>query len=216
LDRCDKNDVTSFYTGIKVDMKQSMLWSTLSVSILTYVATAIAPVGASGGNSKFYCGKNNSVPTTMAKTSRGDVAVIRWVSRDVFGEAYPPAVRCNIVSEKFQSFYQDGTLNFLTTGVVNRMPVICAAQAQDGPCNGVLFTLKPGGDPGRTLKRLLAVRDRASGPLAESSATRVYINMKDLLDASPVVSATPMKATKGLSTPVKTKPTSKASGDRVW
>lgn len=193
-----------------------MIWPVLSASILTYVATAITPVGASGGNGKFYCGKNGNEPITMAKTSRGDVAVIRWVSKDVFGDAYPPAVRCNIVSEKFQSFYQDGTLNFLTTGVVNRMPVICAAQAQDGPCNGVLFTLKPGGDPGRTLKRLLAVRDRASGPLAESSVTPVYINMKDFLDKAPVVSATPIRATKDLPTPVKTKPTSKANGDRVW
>lgn len=197
-------------------MKKSMVWSVLSVSVLAYVATAVAPVGASEKNGKFYCGKNGNVPTTMAKTSRGNVAVIRWVSKDVFGEAYPPEVRCNIVSEKFQSFYQDGTLDFLTTGVVNRMPVICAAQAQNGPCNGVLFTLKPSGDPGRTLKRLLDVRIRSSGPLEESSATRVYINMKDFLDKAPVVSATPMKATKGLSTPVKTKPTSKANGDLVW
>jgi Circadian oscillating protein COP23 len=207
-----------FYTGTKVDMKRSVVWSVLSASILTYVATAVAPVGASGENGKFYCGKNGNVPTTMAKTSRGDVAVIRWVSRGVFGDAYPPEVRCNIVSEKFQSFYQDGTLDFLTTGVVNRMSVICVAQAQDGPCNGVLFTLKPGGDPGRTLKLLLGVRIRSSGPIAESSATRVYIKMKDFLDTAPVVSATPMKmkATKGLSTPVKTKPTSKANGDRIW
>jgi Circadian oscillating protein COP23 len=206
-----------FYTGTKVDMKRSMVWSVLSVSILASVATAVAPVGASGENDKFYCGKNGNVPTTMAKTSRGDVAVIRWISRDVFGDAYPPEVRCNIVSKKFQSFYQNGTLDFLTTGVDNRMPVVCVAQAQDGRCNGVLFTLKPGsGDPGRTLKRLLDVRNRASGPLPESSATRVYINMKDFLDTAPVVSATPMKATKGLSTPVKAKPTSKANGDRVW
>jgi hypothetical protein len=213
---CDKNDDTSFYSGTKVDMKRSMAWSVLLVSVLAYVATAVAPAGASGRDDKFYCGKNGNEPTTIARTSRGDVAVIRWVSRDVFGEAYPPEVRCNIVSEKFQSFYQDGTLDFLTTGEVNRMPVICVAQAQNGPCNGVLFTLKPGGDPGRTLKRLLDVRIRSSGPLAESSATRVYINMKDFLDKAPVVSATPMKATKGLSTPVKTKPTSKANGDLVW
>jgi Circadian oscillating protein COP23 len=148
-------------------MKRSIIWSVLSVSILAYVATAVVPVDASGRNAKFYCGKNGNVPTTMAKTSRGDVAVIRWVSKDVFGEAYPPEVRCSIVSEKFQSFYQDGTLDFLTTGVVNRMPLICAAQAQDGPCNGVLFTLKPGDNPGRTLKRLLDVRIRSSGPLDE-------------------------------------------------
>jgi hypothetical protein len=40
--------------------------------------------------------------------------------------------------------------------------------------------------------------------------------MKDFLDKAPVVSATQMKATKGFSTPVKTKPTSKANDDLVW
>ncbi|NJM95323.1 MAG: hypothetical protein HC792_02935 [Acaryochloridaceae cyanobacterium CSU_5_19] len=51
---------------------------------------------------------------------------------------------------------------------------------------GLLFTLKTESDPGQTLKDLLGVKSGASGPLNESSAPRVYIDMEEFLKNAPV------------------------------
>jgi Circadian oscillating protein COP23 len=198
---------------MRIDMKRSLVCSIFSVSILAYAATVVVPARA-GDNDKFYCGKSGGVPTTMAKTSRGSVAVIRWVSKNAFREAYLTEVRCNIVSSKFQSFYQDGSLNFLTTGVINLMPVICAAQVQDGPCKGVLFTLKPSVEnPGRTLTRLLDICNRESGPLLQGFAPHVYINMKEFLATAPVVSTGTERT---VVAPVVQPKFNVGGGDHVW
>jgi Circadian oscillating protein COP23 len=135
---------------------------------------------------KFYCGKSKNVPTTMARTSRGSVPVIRWTSNTM--ENYPPEVRCKMVSLRFQEYYSDGTLNFLTTAVLNRQPVICAVQSKGGPC-GVLFTLKPGSDPDLTLKQLLSIRDRSTNLILNESIASTFIDMNDFLNTAPVEEA---------------------------
>ncbi len=149
----------------------------------------------------------------MAKTSRGAVPVIRWVS--TLGGTYTPENRCKIVSEKFQTFYNDGTLNYLTTGIVNQLPVICAAQTENGPCTGVLFTLKPNSDPGRTLQRLLSIRDRAPGAVLNESSPQVYVNMKDFLNTAPTEADQP-SVNEAISVPNSGGSTATPSGNRIW
>ena len=153
--------------------------------------SASAPVNAAEMDvveSRFNCSQVDGVPTTMAKTSRGMVPVIRWTSNYFSSSGYSPQSRCRAVSRKFETYHQNGTLNFLTTGTINRLPVICVAEVKGGACRGVLFTLKPGANAGRTLRQLLNVRDRASGPLNETSA-RVYIDVEKFLKAAPVEKA---------------------------
>jgi Circadian oscillating protein COP23 len=197
-------------------MKLSLLLSTFSISILVYLSADLTSVRAGTNGSKFYCGQSKNVPTTMAQTSRGVVPVIHWVS--TLGENYTPEYRCKIVSEKFQTFYSNGMLNYLTTGTVNQQPVICAAQQENGPCSGILFTLKPNSDPGRTLRRLLSIRDRAPGAVLNESAPQIYIDMADFLSTAPLdtdqtnnESMTPLQPSGTVTTPV-----SAPSGNRIW
>jgi hypothetical protein len=197
-------------------MKLSRLLSTVSISILVYLSADLTSVRADTTGSKFYCGQSKSVPTTMAQTSRGAVPVIHWVS--TLGEDYTPEYRCKTVSEKFQTFYNNGILNYLTTSTVNQQPVICAAQQENGPCSGVLFTLKPNSDPGRTLQRLLSIRDRAPGMVLNESAPQVYINMADFLSTAPLEteqpsneSIPPLDSSGTVTTPV-----SSPSGNGIW
>ena len=139
----------------------------------------------------FYCGvSDDGVPTTFVKNSRGTFPVIRWVSR-VFDDAgYVPETRCRQVSSKFQQFYERGLLNYVTTGRVNHQPVICVSNAKDGPCLGILFTLKPEQNANRTLEQLFDLKANASaGPLEESNA-RYYLDLDQFIDNQPsVVSA---------------------------
>ncbi len=168
-------------------MKNRIFPSTFMASVA--IATAfIGNSSAFAGTTSFVCGSSNGVPATMAQTPRGNVPVIKWVSNYFSDSGWTPQRRCQEVSRKFQAYYQNGTLNYLTTGEINGQPVVCVAQEKEGPCAGLLFTLKAESNPGETLQRLLDVRDRtAGGPLPESSP-RVYININDVL-AKPVEGA---------------------------
>ncbi|MEB3342000.1 COP23 domain-containing protein [Okeania sp.] len=131
---------------------------------------------------KFYCEQGkNGIPTTFVKTPQGTYPVIRWVSNYFLSAGYTPMTRCRQVSNKFQLFYDDERLNYITTGIVNRQPVVCVSSKNGGPCQGVLFTLKPQQNASQTIQKLFDIRVGAStGPLYESSS-RFYLNFNDYL-----------------------------------
>ncbi|MGK7922886.1 MAG: COP23 domain-containing protein [Trichodesmium sp.] len=132
---------------------------------------------------KFYCERGqNSIPTTFVKTPQGTYSVIRWVSNYFSSAGYSPMTRCRQVSDKFQLFYDDGRLDYITTGIVNRQPVVCVSGQKGGPCQGVLFTLKPQQNASETIQKLFDIRVSAStGPLYENSS-RFYLNFNDYLE----------------------------------
>lgn len=138
----------------------------------------------------FVCGKSNDAPATVARTPRGDIAVIRWVSGFFSGAGFTPQKRCQEVSSRFQTYHSHGTLKYLTTGWLNNQPVICTAQKQGGGCSDVLFTLEPGDDPNQVLRQLLSIRSGATaGPLSRSGSSRqkpIYINLDEYLNRAPV------------------------------
>lgn len=134
----------------------------------------------------FYCGQSQGYPATLARTPRGDVTVIQWVSDFFSASGWTPETRCQEVSRRFQTFSRSGTLQFVTTGYINRQPVICAAQERYGRCTGLLLTLKPGSNPTATLQRLMNAAAYGSSALHESTVETLYINMKDFLRKAPV------------------------------
>lgn len=169
-------------------IKYISLLSTVVLSTVTVLSQLALYSPAQAGSNNFFCGRSQGVPATIARTSRGDVPVIRWVSTQFANSGYTPQKRCQIVSQKFQQYNNDGTLKYLTTGWKNGNSVVCVASYQGGSCSGVLFTLKPGQNPNKTLRQLMAVRTRASGPLNETEE-RVYIDMEQFLQDSPTQEA---------------------------
>ncbi len=126
----------------------------------------------------FFCNYDRSgKPTTFASTPHGVLPLVKWVSHYFAQSGYDPEVRCREVSERFDRFYRQGQLNYITTGIVNNLPVVCVATELGGPCTGVLFTLKPNEDASRVIQQLFDVRAGASGPLYESG-TREYVDIK--------------------------------------
>jgi hypothetical protein len=131
----------------------------------------------------FFCGQSSQgSPTTFVNTPTGNIPLIRWVSQYFNHSGYKPTVRCQEVSQRFNRFYNQGILNFVTTGVVNNQPVVCVASQMGGPCQGVLFTLKSGQNVPRTIQQLFDVRVGVSGPLFESGS-REYIDMRPYTQA---------------------------------
>lgn len=136
----------------------------------------------------FVCAKSNDAPVTLARTPRGDIAVIRWASGFFSGAGFTPQKRCEEVSSRFQTYHSNGTLKYLTTGRVNNQPVICTAQNRGSGCRDVLITLEPEDNPNQVLRQLLSIRSGASsGPLSRGGSTRpLYINLYEYLNRAPV------------------------------
>jgi Circadian oscillating protein COP23 len=182
--------------------------STLSLTMGAALMGAIAPAHAGTANdAKFLCGTSKGVPATVALTSRGYVPVVRWSSNFFGRSGFSPQTRCKMVSAKFQQYYQNGTLNYLTTSTQNRQPVICVAEAKGGACAGVLFTLKPTANPMATLRQLMDVRTRSGavvlnestgGSLPPSADDERYLDMREFLQTAPVESGPRKLPTKGL------------------
>lgn len=132
----------------------------------------------------FFCGNSKGSPATMAETTRGNVPIIHWVS-DYFGSGYSPKDRCELVSAKFQQYYGEGKLKYITTGRQNRQNILCVAEYKDGPCVGTLFTLKPDANPKATLRRLFNISaGKGSGPLFEQRGE--YYDVEEFLNIAPV------------------------------
>lgn len=187
-------------------MKRHQITSLIAFSVVAGATLVMGSQPAQAGEQRFSCSLGKGAPTTMAQTKRGYVPVIRWTSEYFGASGWSPEARCEEVSKRFEAYYKQGILNFLTTGRMNRQSVVCVADYKGGPCSGLLFTLKPGSNPGRTLQRLLAVRYTATGPLNESTA-RVYIDMEDFLSKAPVekeAGATPTQPKVDVTTPQST------------
>jgi len=165
---------------MKTKMIPSLLAATAVLSSAAWLNTSPAQANSS---SEFYCGvdRDGATPATIIRhPQHGEVPVIRWVS-DYFEESgYDPQTRCEMVSKRFQDLHDNGALQYLTTGRMNRQPVVCVSPSDGGECEGLLFTLKPTSNPNQTLQDLMALRAGASGarPLNETGA-RLYINFED-------------------------------------
>ena len=164
--------------------------------LIAACAAATAPVLLAGpaqaAATKFSCATSNGVPTTVARTDDGrTVPMIRWTSNAFDGAGWTPERRCQVVSQRFETFRQQGRLSFITTGFINSLPVICTTSSNGAACpnDGLLYTLKPGQDPTLALKRLFDVRNKARSPLNETNG-RLYLSINELLSPSDSAAAT--------------------------
>jgi Circadian oscillating protein COP23 len=154
----------------------------------------VLPVQAeSQSSNRFFCGKSRNPvtgdenPTTIARTQRGNVLMIHWKST-VFVNGlndFTPESRCIEVSRRFQEFYSQGNLSYLTIGKINNQNVICVAQEYGGACKGLLLTLEPKDDPQVVLRDLMDVRVNARGPITRGTDAP-YIDIEEFLDTAPV------------------------------
>jgi Circadian oscillating protein COP23 len=168
---------------------------------LVGLAPALLPPPAQAAATSFSCGTSNGMPTTVARTHDGrSVPMIRWTSNAFDGAGWTPERRCQEVSQRFESYRRQGRLTYVTTGRINGLPVICTAASNGGPCDGLLYTLKPGQHPTLALQNLFDVRFKARGPLNETTS-RLYLSIEDLLaskaDAPATTAPAPSAAPSG-------------------
>jgi Circadian oscillating protein COP23 len=140
---------------------------------------------------KFSCELMAGAPTTIVKTVRGNIPMIRWV-KSFTGRYNNVSERCNEVSNRLDRFDRDGNLKYIRTGNVNTYPVLCVDSGVSGntcPQNRVLVTLPKGTDSAQMLQQMLDLRARASGRIIELSGKQLvryrdgdaYVNIDLLL-----------------------------------
>jgi len=137
----------------------------------------------------YYCDRStDGTPTTFVKTARGKIPLIRWESEDFTSVGYPPEKRCEIVSEKFQLYVQQGILNYITTGRENHERVICVSREEGGPCEGTLWTLRKDDDADELIDQLLKLSYASGVPFAQNAGgySQVYIEMDNILRNAPI------------------------------
>lgn len=170
-------------------MKLKSLVTVLATAgALTLSATATVSQSHPERDVQFICAQSRrtNVPTTYAWTRRGKIAVVRWQSRL---SDYSPQRRCEEVSPRFQTAYNNGSLSFITNGTINRQRVICTAREVEGACANLLLTLRPQDEPYSTLEQLNQILNgEIVGPVVQNSKPQVYIqiDIEKFLRSAPV------------------------------
>ena len=137
--------------------------------------------------------KANGVPATVVKTKSGkQVPIIYWKSKTFSGSGWTPERRCREVSKRFQQFHSAEKLEFITTGRMNGLPVICVARSSGGACAGLLYTLKPGQNATATLKKLFDVQRKPDGSPLEETTSRIYVSVDSVIQRRMGSALTPV------------------------
>lgn len=154
-------------------MKLSLFGQILGIIALTLDYTVTTQNISYAQTDKFFCSMNGGIPTTLVRTARGNIPMIRWVNAS-FPPPWVPRQRCEEISTRFQHFYNEGTLNFLRAGRLRGQPVLCVASTEGGPCvtDGVLVTFMPGTNPQDVLQQLLNYRSATGGQYIELSGSK--------------------------------------------
>lgn len=135
------------------------------------------------GEAIFFCDLSEpEVPTTMAIGNDGKAhPIIQWSSNFESLEGRTPEERCRVVSQNFQSAYENGNLKYLRGGrASNGLPIVCTTDEQKGACLGTLFSLPFGTNANRTVSQLWQLSDEQRGPLYQTG-NLYYLNIEDLV-----------------------------------
>ena len=144
----------------------------------------------------FYCGAisdretGEKIPATVAwvPQRQSNVPIIAWNSQHVL--AWNPQRRCEAVSPKFQRFYTDGRLNYLSNGETGGYPIICALLDQQEQCSSEnqLFQVRPGSNPEDVVLGLKGILiGDSSEPIYQSSGKRIFVSVSMFLENAPAI-----------------------------
>ena len=135
------------------------------------------------GESRFWCSSSTGLPVTVYQNPQGAIEPwIEWASDYFSGSGYNPETRCQLVSQRLESYRRNQQLKYITVGVMNNQNVICTAYQINGVCQNLIYTLRPGQDPIGSLYNLLAWRQGQVGmPSADESSQIPYIDVSQKL-----------------------------------
>lgn len=179
----------NIFVSLLSQQKERNLAGYKDQDILSSLATS--PVGKSSskalGEGQFFCDQSTGVPVTVYRTPQGKQEPwIIWTSGFFSDSGYDPITRCETVTKRLETYRRDRVLKYITVGTLNNFNVICTASVINGPCQGLIYTLRPQQDPIRTLNNLFVWLNRKSpGSSVLESGTIPYIDVQSKLEEMP-------------------------------
>jgi hypothetical protein len=136
------------------------------------------------GKSGFRCSTSTGAPVTVYQNPQGAVEPwIEWTSHYFSASGYDPATRCQLVSQRLETYRRQRVLKYITVGQMNGQNVICTASQLNGRCQNLIYTLRPGQDPIGSLYNLLAWRQGYVGMASFDESSKIpYIDVRGKLE----------------------------------
>jgi hypothetical protein len=180
----------------KIMKKLPRIVKPLSVALMV-ASAAIAFPRAGQTQATFVCripqsGAFAGRPATIANTNAGPKIVISWQSERFADAGYTAMERCQEVTGRFNRLNaRPGKIGIITTGYLNRSPVIYAPLQGRERASGsnLLITLKPGDDATERIQSLFDLRaGSGTQPLIENSGNEssVTFDFKQFLENAPL------------------------------
>lgn len=123
----------------------------------------------------FSCQINQGTPTTVIQTPDATIPIIFWTSRAIALET-TPAGDCEASIDRFQTAYDDGLFNYITTGRMNGQLVVCTADTLNGVCASRLLDLRITPKPRLALQSVLQISLPTEGPISDTDC-RAYVSL---------------------------------------
>lgn len=120
-------------------------------------------VKANSKKNVYSCINHQGKPMTVVDTMRGRIQLIVWESDYFRASGWTPEKRCQEVTNRFQEFSDQGILKYVTTGIMNKYPVICLGEKVQKPqagdtyqcqSDGLLITLQMNDKPTEVMRQL--------------------------------------------------------------
>jgi len=171
-------------------MKQQLLTKILAASAIALCSLTVPLEPSYGWSSPrkkgFSCSSVSGAPVTVYQNSQGAVEPwIEWSSDYFSGSGYNPHTRCQLVSQRLETYRRNRVLKYITAGRMNGQNVICTANQVNGLCQNLIYTLRPGQDPIGSLYNLLAWRQGYVGmPSFDETRNIPYIDVRQKLGES--------------------------------
>ena len=177
---------------------KNILFSALSITGLILASVATIPTSAIAqdqpssnpvGERRFYCGQaqdptsKKMLPATLMETQGQNESQTIVIWKSEFFAEFSPQKRCEIVSPKFQTAYQDGR-GYLASGTdaKTRLGIICQVTQENDTCtqSNMLFTLKSYQDASKVIEELAAFSSGQSNIPNTQSARGRRLKLSDL------------------------------------
>ncbi|MEG4286195.1 COP23 domain-containing protein [Microcoleus sp. A006_D1] len=168
-------------------MKQQLLTKVLAGTAIALCGLTVAPGASyaqpSSRETGFSCSTSTGAAVTVYQNPQGAVEPwIEWTSDYFSASGYNPKTRCQLVSQRLETYRRNRVLKYITAGQMNGQNVICTANQVNGLCQNLIYTLRPGQDPIGSLYNLLAWRQGQVGmPSTEESSKIPYIDVREKL-----------------------------------
>jgi hypothetical protein len=131
---------------------------------------------------RFTCEYINGEYTVMYHPENQANQAYPWATPSAMGGGWTPQKRCEVISQRLESYRPDGMLE-MRTGIENNYDIVCVTTQADASCR-IVFTVPPGQDPVITRDRVfenLTIAD--SGDTTQGVTTFVEGNSgSDLLN----------------------------------